>query len=255
MTKTIEKLEAAAQLDRAVAALGEALEKAQGIDTSEQTAPHIERMTEMLAESLRHVYGLKTAGLVSKDSLASIRSAMSRLRSAMTQLQTGGPLSQAAEGALRMTARTLALLYPVFTLIEQLADARNSRPSGPPSSPPPADSEHRERRSTLRCIVEVDIGLHADTNFFTGFSADVSAGGLFVSTYDVLPIGTKVNVNFSLPAGPILSINGMVRWVRELNEMTPEVMPGMGIQFENLAAEDAELINRYMSDIPPMFYA
>lgn len=254
MTKTIEKLEATAQLDRAATALGDALAEAQEI-TSSKGSRHME-MTETLAKCLQHVFELTKAGLVAKESPGHIRSSMSRLRTAMTLLQTTSISAPGIERTMRMTARSLALLYPVSTLIEQLAEMHDSseRPDLPSSPPMMRDETYRERRSTLRQIVEVEIGMYADTNFFTGFSADVSSGGLFISTYDVLSIGTKLNLNFALPTGPILSVNGVVRWVREFNEMSPEIMPGMGVQFEHLSSEDAELINRHMSEIPPMFY-
>jgi uncharacterized protein (TIGR02266 family) len=256
MTKTIEKLEATAQLDRAAAALGDALAKVQDISQVKGSTVRQEEMVESLAKCLQHVFALKSVGLVSKESRDHIRSAMARLRSTLTLLQTITSDDPAMGDTLRMTARSLAVLYPVSMLIEQLSQSESMpRRTGTPSSSPAFEGGvSRDRRSTLRQSVEVDIGLHSGTNFFTGFSEDISSGGLFLSTYDMLPIGAKVNVNFSLPAGPILSVNGVVRWVRELNEMTPEMMPGMGIQFESLSAEEAELINRYMSDIPPMFY-
>ncbi len=254
MTSTIEKQKATAQLDRAIAALRDALKNAQEIAPIGNTDSPSEKTISALTETLQHVSALKTEDLTSPKSRGHIRSSMPRLKSVMALLQAASSSSPAEQDTLRLIARTLALLYPVSTLIEQLAD-RETPPRRSSIPAPYPDAEYRERRSTLRRLVELDIGLHADTNFFTGFSADVSSGGLFVSTYDVLPIGTRINVNFSLPAGPILSVNGVVRWVREFNEMSPEVMPGMGIQFEGLSAEEAELISRYMSDIPPMFYA
>jgi uncharacterized protein (TIGR02266 family) len=112
---------------------------------------------------------------------------------------------------------------------------------------------HEDRRSFHRRIVHVDIGIHSDTNFFTGFIQDISNGGLFIATYDVLTIGTELNVNFRLPDGPVLSLDGVVRWVREYNETT-EVEPGMGIQFENLSPNDSKSINDFILKHPPIFY-
>ena len=254
MTRTIEKLEATAQLDRAASAVSEALAKAQDASGPHATSGNHQEIATALAACLQNIQTLKTEGLVALASPKNIRTAMSRLREVMTQLQTSGG-TFFADDSLRIIARALAVLYPVSTLIEQLSEAGaanlSSRSSAPPVGP---DAELRDRRSTFRQTVEVEIGLHADTNFFTGLSEDISAGGLFVSTYDVLPIGTKVNVNFSLPSGRIFSIDGVVRWTRELNELTSEVPPGMGIQFDSLDEEDAAHIHRYMSDFPPMYY-
>jgi len=100
----------------------------------------------------------------------------------------------------------------------------------------------------------VEIGFQSETNFFTGFSMDISSGGLFVATYDVPEVGTRVNVNFGLPSGPLMSIDGTVRWVREFNPAAPETTPGMGVQFERLDPADERAINEYIDKHQTMFY-
>ena len=92
------------------------------------------------------------------------------------------------------------------------------------------------------------------TNFFTGFSQDISTGGIFIATFDILAMGARLNVNFTVPGGPVLSVDGVVRWVREYNETTPDVEPGMGVQFEGLNADDQGAINKFMEQNPPIFF-
>lgn len=75
-----------------------------------------------------------------------------------------------------------------------------------------------------------------------------------MSTYDILPLDSEVNVNFSLPGGPMMSLTGLVRWVREYNDVVPDTAPGMGIMFEDLSAEQEDDINTYLARSNPLFY-
>jgi Tfp pilus assembly protein PilZ len=78
---------------------------------------------------------------------------------------------------------------------------------------------------------------------------------LFVATYDIWPIGTPLSINFTLPPkGPVLCLDGVVRWIREFNESTPDTEPGMGVMFENLSREATDAINRYIAEVPPLFF-
>lgn len=259
MPKTIEKLEARAQLDRTLSALSEGLALAQDLSLGD----NLSSIASSLAKCVQDVFNLKKAGVIHATAPSYIKRAMSHLRKTLSLLQDIHQHNPIVEETTCIVAQCLALLYPVSTLIDQLKGVpRQENGSIAPdleierreSSYVPVSPVESERRSTMRQVVEVDIGIHSGTNFFTGFSLDISTGGLFVSTYDVLPIGAKVNVNFSLPYGPVLSINGTVRWLREFNEFTPDVMPGMGVQFDSLSDEEIELINDYISESPPLFF-
>ena len=59
-----------------------------------------------------------------------------------------------------------------------------------------------EQRASQRVAVAVDIHLASDSHFFSGLSGDISEGGLFLSTYRPLPVGSAVDLEFSLPGAP-----------------------------------------------------
>jgi uncharacterized protein (TIGR02266 family) len=262
MTKTIEKLEATAQLDRALSALSEglALTQDRAMDNGDDS---LETIAAALAKCLQNIFNLKSVGLVDPASPTHIRAAMDHLRKTLTLLHDRTSRTRVEEEITKTVARCLALLYPVSMLIDQIKGLPRQREQAisrnldvPPRTsavqPPPDGIE--ERRSAIRHVVEVEIGVHSGANFFTGFSLDISSGGLFISTYDTLLIGTKVNVNFSLPYGSIFSIDGTVRWIREFNELIPDVIPGMGVQFDALTEEETEMINDFISETPPIFF-
>lgn len=119
-----------------------------------------------------------------------------------------------------------------------------------PSTPPPSG----ERRGNDRFELDVNIGFQSETNFYTGFSGDISDGGIFVATYDVLPQGTAITVSFVLPDGHLVHAQGRVRWIREPLAHDSDLQPGMGVAFEDLSGEDREAIHMFTSIREPLFH-
>ncbi len=109
-----------------------------------------------------------------------------------------------------------------------------------------------EQRASQRVSVTVDIHLASESQFFSGLSGDISEGGLFLSTYRPLPIGSAVDLEFSLPGSDSpLRARGEVRWLREHGSDQPR---GVGIAFETLEDEDRERIHRFCALRPPLYY-
>ncbi len=101
---------------------------------------------------------------------------------------------------------------------------------------------------------EVNIGATTESNFFVGFSGEISEGGVFCATYAIFPRGTAVRLLVTLPGNFEKHVNGFVRFVRDPMDLTADSEPGMGIQFEGLDPEARELILRFIRKRPPMFY-
>ena len=253
------------QVARARAALGAALGQLQdvsvpGLDTGQ--------VSGTLARAVRALFAAEAAGLADASPLDA---AMEHLRSTLMLLQDLQVNELALNQATATIARTLAILFPVAATLRAAQPAPSpiplvarvapslappqpvplvARRSGPPSTVPPGF----EKRSDPRRALEVELGFQSETNFFTGFTQDISTGGIFVATYDVPAVGTRVNVNFLLPGGPMMSVDGVVRWVREYNDNNPEMAPGIGVAFETLHPQDREAINEYLKENTPLFY-
>jgi uncharacterized protein (TIGR02266 family) len=105
-----------------------------------------------------------------------------------------------------------------------------------------------------RVAMQTQVDLSSDSNFFTGFSTNISEGGLFVATVNVLSPGTPVDVTFSLPAGGRLSVKGEVRWTREVNDRTPEVFPGVGVRFTEVDPAVVSQIKSFVQQREPLFF-
>jgi uncharacterized protein (TIGR02266 family) len=111
------------------------------------------------------------------------------------------------------------------------------------------------RRASPRVRMQAAVDFHSDSNVFTGFSTNISDGGMFVATANTLAIGTEVDLALTLPSGERMSVRGVVRWARRVNDDTPEVSPGIGIQFVDLPLESAMAIHRFVATREPILVA
>jgi len=118
-----------------------------------------------------------------------------------------------------------------------------------PASESLADSE---RRATKRIVLEVELGFQSESNFYTGLTLDLSTGGVFVATYELLPVGTLVTLDFALPESHCVKVEGEVRWLRDAR--TNDQTPGMGISFSSLQQEDLEAIREFCKSRGPLYY-
>ncbi|NRD57312.1 TIGR02266 family protein, partial [Corallococcus exiguus] len=124
-------------------------------------------------------------------------------------------------------------------------------PARAPVAVTPAKSDARKAG---RVRMHTTIDTRSDSNFFTGFSMDISEGGIFIATVEAVPRGTPVELDFTLPGGRPLTVNGVVRWARDGNDRTPDLMPGVGVQFTTLPSEVAHAISSFVATRDPMFY-
>jgi uncharacterized protein (TIGR02266 family) len=118
--------------------------------------------------------------------------------------------------------------------------------------------EHRnsragaERRIQERVELEVDIGLHSATQFYTGLSNDISEGGLFISTVRPLPVGSELMISFVLPGGHAVTTRGRVAWLSTPRD--DESRPGMGVRFVRLEPEHRAAIDKFLKYRPAMLH-
>lgn len=135
--------------------------------------------------------------------------------------------------------------------------------AAPPPHPPKSVSASNERsveptgaerRLADRVHVNAEVGVYSDSNFFTGFTEDISEGGLFVATYDLEPIGTVIEVEFTLPGNHNMKLAGEVRWLRDPIQAEDGMFPGMGVRFIDLNPGDRELLQEFCAARQPLFY-
>lgn len=122
-----------------------------------------------------------------------------------------------------------------------------------------ADPGHRpepqEQRRDPRAQLVTAVNIFSDSNFYAGFSSDISEGGIFISSYILQPVGAEVEVSLGLPGGHEINATGTVRWVRDPHDLEHSEPPGMGIEFNDLDERARSLIGQFVAEIrEPAFH-
>lgn len=219
----------------------------QPVENDNQVAPvaaHVYRARAALAESTHPDEARFGAAVVSCNQL---------LDDALQLASEHGPLSSRHAQSMEAVARTQVLLYP----IARIAGHRAAKPPRPISiKPPVAQADpNANRRASRRVAIEAQVTYASESNFYAGFAEDLSDGGLFIATYNLQPIGTLIDISFTLPNGHIVNTVGQVRWVRDTHDDNDDAPPGMGVKFEALAPEDRRGIVDFLRRRDPLFFA
>jgi len=107
----------------------------------------------------------------------------------------------------------------------------------------PEDEQFRFKAATGRNVIfkegSYGIALHI---LYSG------EGGLFIHTTKNLPVGSVLDLEFSLPdSNQAITTKGKVVWTRPQDVSTEKMPPGMGIQFIDMNPNDNELLNNYLA--------
>ena len=104
-----------------------------------------------------------------------------------------------------------------------------------------------ERRNHNRVAVDVEVTMTSEHNFYTGFTQDISEGGVFISSFEPLDVGTELTFSLKLGKG-VVSCKGVVRWTRQPSPYLDGVPPGMGVEFVDLPPKVSNAINAFIND-------
>jgi uncharacterized protein (TIGR02266 family) len=204
------------------------------------------------------------------DGKASVKFAMGSLSQTMALLQDVKSSHAGLTVATQALAQVMSKLYPLSvvptlrpsaapqnvgaakTIASQAASGAGvgAKPAVVRAAPPVAAA--KPARSGPREKLEANVGATTESNFFVGFSGEISEGGVFIATYVTLPLGAAVEVLVTLPGNYQFTVPGDVRFVRDPMDMDSE--PGIGVRFDGLSAEHRELILRFIRKRPPVFY-
>lgn len=107
-----------------------------------------------------------------------------------------------------------------------------------------------EERNERRFRLYLNLTLSTATLDYSAFSGNVSDSGLFVATPETLPLGTELNLGFTLPGREDrLELRAQVCWSREEFDLTHDVVPGFGVRFLDLVCEDRFKLFRFLDNI------
>jgi len=104
------------------------------------------------------------------------------------------------------------------------------------------DPENRRRFRRIRLNARVDFG--TPHNFFGGESENLSIGGVFIATGNLLRLGRHVQVRLTLPGAGSFDLRGVVAWRRLVADDTGPT--GLGIRFSELSERARAAIDEFV---------
>ena len=181
-----------------------------------------------------------------------------------TLAQSLGPVAQKQkrfEDALAMVVQNLGQMPPSSPQLAHVSPPRP--PAAPPKTPPVPvsssqnDASKRAPRRDVEMSLSFEIALDSGSehNFYTGLTNNISEGGVFIATTQILDIGTKIKFPLALPS--MLEpeqVEGVVKWVRREGRSEANVPGGIGIQFTQISEKLKARINEYIQSSDTIFY-
>ena len=113
----------------------------------------------------------------------------------------------------------------------------------PETTPPPAD-----KRQSFRCALLIKkVRLEDDRRVFFGYCTNLSASGLFISSINPTPIGSKFTIELTLlPINRTFTCQCETVWQRKYSAKST-LQPGMGLRFIDLSDEIKTQINDWIN--------
>jgi uncharacterized protein (TIGR02266 family) len=97
----------------------------------------------------------------------------------------------------------------------------------------------KERRKHPRVKVQIEVSYQKMDSYLHRFTDNISEGGCFIETDELLPPRTEVPLEFSFPNHPEpLVIVGEVVWILEGTHS------GMGIQYKKISADAQKMLRK-----------
>ena len=107
-----------------------------------------------------------------------------------------------------------------------------------------------QNRLAQRHALGVEVSLTSESQFFVGLTGNISTGGVFVATYETRAVGSRIDLEFTLPSG-IVRARGIVRWLRVTRDGGT---PGFGVAFEELTRDERTRIESFCKERAPLYY-
>jgi len=106
---------------------------------------------------------------------------------------------------------------------------------------------------TTRFIAPLRIQYYCDDDpdkVLSSYSVNLSTGGMFIGTKELLPIDSPLNIEFILPEdGRIIKCSGRVSWLNHPESIINQDLPtGMGLQFMNLSMDDMDSLRKFIKN-------
>ena len=110
-----------------------------------------------------------------------------------------------------------------------------------------------EKRQAIRMKLHAQVNLKSESNFFMGFTENISEGGIFVATLSPPNMGESIELSVGVDGADAIDLKGIVRWHRTDDDGNPT---GCGVQFVGLTDDIRRTLEMLMLTLEkePLFH-
>ncbi len=105
----------------------------------------------------------------------------------------------------------------------------------------------KDTRKKPRIMIRALVDYESQGTYFYDYSTNLSEGGLFIETENVMPVGAQVTLRFTLPnIEYVFEVLGVVKWINLDEKQNPKILKGMGVGFQSMDDKDRELLDEFI---------
>ena len=104
-------------------------------------------------------------------------------------------------------------------------------------------SSNNRKHSRVPKRIKSEVSSKDGLTFST--TQNLSGGGMFITTPDPITPGTELELSLKMPDGDMVSVKGIVRWIRD--ESKDGDLAGMGIEFLDIKDSDSTRIKNMLN--------
>ena len=106
-------------------------------------------------------------------------------------------------------------------------------------------------REYARAPVCLEAIYSADGQEYSGLVHDLSEGGMFIQSKSLLPVGTIMNIRFTLPGSDadVEAVGQVMRVVDQTERFKADIVEGMGIKFNDIFNWAKQAITEYVERV------
>jgi len=108
-----------------------------------------------------------------------------------------------------------------------------------------------EERKHPRAKILIEVNYRNLDTFYRNTVLNISQGGMFIRTRTLLPLGTEIALEFTLPGQEEkITSEGIVVWIHRPTTSKISSSPfGMGIRFRRMHPRDLKRIRDYVEEV------
>jgi uncharacterized protein (TIGR02266 family) len=108
-----------------------------------------------------------------------------------------------------------------------------------------------EQRIHPRVEIQIEVNYKNLDLFYKNTVMNISQGGMFIKTDSPLPLGSEIDLEFTLPGQEkTITARGLVVWQHQLTQSTISSQePGMGIRLKEISQQNLALIRDFVEQV------